>query len=177
MMVVALLTQERLWRSSGSAPCSLSTSPTSYSRCAIVEIDNQKTSTPSSASTLSGPWRDYNNLDKHNDNDKNTYTNWQIMLQRHIPPTQSRSWAACRSSALSSASTRSGSTWAPGYSGSHSGSQVKPSCLDSNLKIKKGLVEFHQCPGRTRHLTKSAAGHVLGLPNTTTPDFNFAACR
>ena len=31
--------------------------------------------------------------------------------------------------------------------------------------------------GRTRHLTKSAAGHVIGLPNTTTPDFNFAACR
>ena len=59
MMVVALLTQERLWRSPGSAPCSLSTSPTSYSRCAIDKIDNQKTSTPSSASTPSGPWRDY----------------------------------------------------------------------------------------------------------------------
>ena len=32
MMMVALLTQERLWRSSGSAPCSPFTSPTSYSR-------------------------------------------------------------------------------------------------------------------------------------------------
>ena len=43
-------------------------------------------------------------------------------------------------------------------------------CLDLD-------IDFYQCPGRTRHLTKSAAGHVLGLPNTTTPDFNFAACR
>ena len=29
---------------------------------------------------------------------------------------------------------------------------------------------------RTRHLTKSAGGHVVGLPNTATPDVNFVAC-
>ena len=76
---------------------------------AINEIDNQKTSTPSSAWTISGPWWDHNDSDKLSDNGKDTYTNWQIMLQRYIWSTQCRSWAACQSSALSSASTRSGS--------------------------------------------------------------------
>ena len=28
----------------------------------------------------------------------------------------------------------------------------------------------------TRHLTKSAGGHVVGLPNTSTPDVNFVSC-
>lgn len=45
------------------------------------------------------------------------------------------------------------------------------------LYLLVGLVcLFLWLPPGTQHLTKSAGGHVVGLPNTATPDVNFVAC-